>query len=59
MRLVDQFGAQATSIRHRYQTVEVRLGLDPVQELDGEVFRIGQDQRLARLGAEDVRGQLQ
>ena len=45
-----QFGTQARSIGHRHQKVEVGLGLDPVQEFDGEVFRIGQDQCLAGLG---------
>src|SRR4029077_2026239 len=54
-----QLGAQASSTAHWYQKVEIRLGLDPVQELDGEVFRIGQDQCLAGLGIEDVTGQLQ
>ena len=52
-------GTQAASFGHRYQEVEVGLGLDPVQQLGGEVFRIGQDQGLTGLGIEDVAGQLQ
>ena len=44
---------------HRHQEVELRPGLDPVHELDAEVLRVGQDQRLPGLGIEDLAGQLQ
>src|SRR5208283_820757 len=58
-RQCPQLGTQDRSVQHRYQKVEFRLGLDLIQKLDGEVFRIGQDQYFARLGIEDITGQFQ
>ena len=49
--------AEAGLIGHGDQKVEIRLRLDLVQQLDREVFRIGQHQGLPRFGAEDVGGQ--
>ena len=54
-----ELSTRARPVHHRYQEIEVRLGFDLVQELDSEVFRIGQNQDLAGTGTEDIAGQFQ
>jgi hypothetical protein len=54
-----EFGAEVFILGHGRQQVQLPVLMDPIQQFGGEVFAIGQDQRMPRCARQDLGGQVQ